>query len=205
MADGPYDASRPFVARYCASVAPPTYTSGVLWSPATQIGPVPVKVLAFTTTNALSSSVAAMHAASRLDGFVGSYSSFWRTTLRPRIPPHALIWSVNTWNMSFTLPTGSEYPSGSYFSSCERICTTLIGSLVAGAPVFVQKVSFGANGFADASPCAALCAPAPLGTATTSAAAATHTAIRTWTPRRFTPETLERGDAHASSRGSEVR
>ena len=69
---------------------------------------MPVSVFAFTTTNALSSSVAAMHAASRLAGLVGSYSSFCSTTLRPRMPPHALIWSVNTWNMSLTSPTGSE-------------------------------------------------------------------------------------------------
>ena len=102
-----------------------------------------------TTTNALSSSVAAMHAASRLAGLMGSYSSFCSTTLRPRIPPHALIWSVKTWNMSFTSPTGSENPSGSYFSSCERICTTLTVPLAGAGPAFVQNASVGANGFVD--------------------------------------------------------
>src|SRR5829696_6683179 len=195
---------RPLVALYCAAVAPPTYTSGVSWSPATQNGPVPVSVFAFTTTNALSSSVAAMQAASRLAGLVGSYSSFWSSTMRPRMPPHSLMSSVNTWNMSLTLPTGSEYPRGSYFSSCDRICTTLIGSLVAVGPVFVQNVSFGANGFAAVSPPESLCATAP-GPATTSAATATHAATRTLAPRRFTRETLDPGGGQSSSRASEVR
>src|SRR5215468_915500 len=116
-----------------------------------------------------------MHAASRLAGLVGSYSSFLSTTLRPRMPPHALIWSVNTWNMSLTFPTGSEYPSGSYFSSCERICTTWIGFLVAGGPNLVQNASLGANGLADASAgCVPVAAPADDGMLAPSAASATH-------------------------------
>src|SRR6478735_11920407 len=103
--------------------------------------------------------------------------------------------------MSFTSPTGSEYPSGSYFSSCERICTTLMGSLVGAGPAFVQNVSFGANGFADAS----VCAFAPPGAAITSVVAATHAATRTLAPRRFTRGTLDRRGGQSPSRGSDVR
>ncbi len=142
-----------------------------------------------------------MQAASRLAGLVGSYSSFSNTTLRPRMPPHAFIWSVNTWNMSLTSPTGREYPSGSYFSSCARICTTLTVPFVGAGPALVQNASVGANGFAGSG---AAVPAAPAGATEASAARATHAATRTRTPR-VTSSTLEPVDAHTSSRASAVR
>ncbi len=161
-----------------------------------------MKVVLFTTTKALSSSVAAMHAASRLAALTGSYASFCRTTFLPRMPPHALIWSVNTWNMSLTSPTGSEKPRASSFSSCERIWTTLMVPLVGAGPVFVQKLSVGENGLVPVS----VAAPAPwlTGAVNASATAVTHTATSEPTPL-CTACTLDGRLAHASSRGSAVR
>src|ERR1700709_1019598 len=106
--------------------------------------------------------------------------------------------------MSFTSPTGNEYPSASYFSSCDRIWTTLMGSLVAGAPAFVQNVSGAENGLADA-PGTVVSAAPDTGAIAARVTAATHASTRPLAPRRCTRTTLEAGSGQSPSRASEVR
>ena len=80
--------------------------------------------------------------------------------------------------------------------------------IAGGAAVrdLVQNPSLGANGFADASVCALVCAPATPARSTTNAAAATHA-----TTQNLDPPVVHEGnarsrrDGQASSRGSEVR